>query len=99
MQQASNVQKERAELADLVVQQSTVINALREEAVALRQDVAFVGDHVNIQVTPSNPYLEELPPLPQLTQQQQQPQPAEKQEFPTLALGISPSNDVSPLAT
>lgn len=88
------LQKEKAELADLVIQQSTAINALKEEAIALRRDMAFVGNHVNITVTPSNPYVEELPPLPELAQQQQ----AVAHEEPAAhMLGISPSNDVRPL--
>ena len=87
------MQKEKAELAELVIQQSTAITALREEAVALRRDMAFVGDHVNITVAPSNPYIEELPPLPVLSQQGQPLE--EEQEPPRHMLGVSPTSDVS----
>ena len=62
---------------------------------ALRRDTAFVGDHVNITVAPSNPYIEELPQLPSLSQQGQPPE--EALEAPPHMLGVSPSSDVSPL--
>ena len=93
----SHAQKEKAELAELVIQQSAAIDVLKEEATALRRDLAFVGNHVNITVAPSNPYLDELPPLPLLSQQQQQQQSA-NQELPAHMLGVSPSSDVRPFS-
>lgn len=89
------VQKEKAELTDLVVQQATIIEALREEAAALRRDVAFVGDRIHVNVAAENDYLESLPPLPALTGTSAE-QPLEPASH---MLGISPTADVHTLLT
>lgn len=92
------LQKEKAELTNLVVQQANAIEILKEEAAALRRDLAFVGKHVNINVSVVNPYLEELQPLPELGQPASQQGTQQSAEAANHMLGISPTSEVSIVA-
>ena len=75
------LQTEKVALEALVFQQTHAIEVLKEEAAALRRDLAFVGQHININVAPVNPALEALQPLPALEQEQEQ----EQEQAPTSA--------------
>lgn len=63
------------------------IDVLKEEAAALRRDLAFVGEQINVTVTPVNTFLEELPPLPVLPD-------ADYPETSGHNLGVSPASEV-----
>ena len=63
------LQTEKVALEALIMQQTHAIEVLKEEAAALRRDLAFVGQHININVAPLNPALEALQPLPALEQE------------------------------
>lgn len=51
------MQAEKEALEEIVAQQSHLINLLREESVALRRDLSYIGNHINIRVAPTNPAL------------------------------------------
>jgi len=83
-------QKANAELINLAQHQSMAIEVLKEEATALRRDLAFVGGQMNITVTPVNTYLEALEPLPILADQA----PAAAYSEPENHLGVGLTNEV-----
>ena len=92
-------QAEKAELQEIVAQQSQIIELLREETTLLRKDLAFVGGHINITVTPVNDALESFPSL---LESPEEPQPGPLQQetgsgFPPL--GVSLENEVHPITT
>lgn len=60
------MQREKAVLEQLVLQQSQAIEVLKEECQALRRDLSFVGGHINITVAPENPAVDSLPLLPMM---------------------------------
>lgn len=91
------LQTEKVALEALVLQQTHAIEVLKEEAAALRRDLAFVGQHININVAPVNPALEALQPLPALEQEpepEQAPTSAPLAEGSTSAIGAGFATEV-----
>lgn len=75
-----------------MVQQTNAIEVLKEEAAALRRDLAFVGNQINVTVSPVNQYLEDLPPLPALSNPPTAPEQS-TEPIPHM-LGIGPTAEV-----
>ena len=84
------LQKSNAELINLAQHQSMAIEVLKEEATALRRDLAFVGGQMNITVAPVNTYVAELEALPTLSEQQ----PATTYPETQNQLGVGLANEV-----
>lgn len=55
-----DLQGENLELQSVTLKQLDAIQMLKEEAIALRADLAFVGEQVAVTVTPENPGLNAL---------------------------------------